>query len=332
MLYLIVFFSSLLLTAVIRQYALRKDLLDIPNFRSSHSVPTPSGGGLSIVLCFVVVLALMYFQNRLENEVFYALSGGGLLVASVGFWDDHHPISARWRISIHFLAAFWILYWIGGLASADKLPVFGGFGWLGFTIGTFFLVWLLNLYNFMDGIDGLAAVETIYIALSAGILILVRGSSDELATLLIVLAFSCLGFLFWNWPPAKIFMGDVGSGFLGLVLGGFVLMTSIDQSLPFWSWLILFGVFLVDATFTLSRRIMRGERWYEAHRSHAYQIASRLLGSHKKATMSVLIINIVWLLPLAMLASFYPKSGILWVIISYLPLTILAEKLGAGKT
>jgi Fuc2NAc and GlcNAc transferase len=157
------------------------------------------------------------------------------------------------------------------------------------------------------------------------------GESDWL-TLFVFLAASTAGFLLWNWPPAKIFMGDSGSGFLGFTLAILAIMTSIDGPINIWSWLILLGVFIVDATITLLRRAINGESWYRAHRSHAYQILASRLGSHKKVTVGTMVLNIIWLLPLAYLASIYPYWGAALCLVAWMPLVVLAFVVGSGRT
>lgn len=319
-LFLTVLAISALFTGLIHFYAIKYNVLDIPNNRSSHSTPTPRGGGLAIVLGFYLALLYLYFNGQVGLNLFVALIGSGSLVAFIGFWDDHKHISARYRIIVHCGAAAWALAWIHGFPGIPANGVSGGIEWLGFFVGMLFLVWFLNLFNFMDGIDGLAGLEAIFILLSAGILIEFRGESQGFVLILIALAAACFGFMFWNWPPAKIFMGDVGSGFLGLILGIFAIAAPLEQLLPIWSWFILFGVFWVDATVTLLRRILSGDCWYEPHRIHAYQVASRLLGSHKRVSLLVTLINITWLFSFATFASLWPNAGAVWLVVSYAPL------------
>ena len=321
---------SWLLTAALHRYALHKKLLDIPNERSSHTIATPRGGGLAIVLTCLAGLLVLAILNGLTWSVLFAFLGAGILMALIGFIDDHGHIAPQWRLMAHFFAALWVLTWLGGL---PQIAVFGEMihpGWIGNTLGLIGLIWLVNLYNFMDGIDGLAASEAIFVA-GAGLLFTFLGEQHEMQSVAVLLIASTLGFLIWNWPPAKIFMGDVGSGFLGMVLGIYAWWSVVEGIIPIWTWLILLGIFVVDATSTLIKRIFRGERWYEAHRSHAYQHASRRWGSHRKITMSVIIINMVWLLPLAWLATKMPIWGALFALIAYFPLLILAFYLRAGE-
>ena len=320
------------LTALLRRYALARSLLDVPNARSSHSLPTPRGGGVAIVVAFLAGLCLAFFAGLgIAAELFYALLGAGLGIALLGFLDDHGHIAARWRLLGHFLAAAWALYWLGGL---PPLAVFGGLlqlSWIGHVLAAFYLVWLLNLYNFMDGIDGIASVEAICVCLGGAILYALLETSLLADLPLLMLAAAVLGFLLWNFPPARIFMGDAGSGFLGIVLGVLSLQAAWTNPLLLWAWLILLGVFIVDATLTLLRRLLRGEKVYEAHRSHAYQYASRRFGRHLPVTMAVAALNLVWLLPLAMLVAAGWLDGLLGVLVAYAPLVVLAWRFDAGR-
>ncbi len=308
-------------------------LIDIPNERSSHDKPTPRGGGLAIVLFFLGAIGVIYGLDILGFREFIALFGGGVLAAGIGFWDDHHPIAAHRRILVHVLAAIWSLGWIGGFPVFSFGAIDVDLGLFGYPAGVLFLVWLLNLFNFMDGIDGIAGSEALFVSLAAAVFCYLGGPSSGAnvdVQILIFLAAGCLGFLLWNWPPASIFMGDTGSGFLGFMLGLMALITAHKGILNIWSWLILFGVFIADATVTLLRRVLRGESWYEAHCSHAYQHASRRFRSHRTVTLSVIAINTVWLLPLAWSASVWPANGILLCGLALGPLFILAYRCNAG--
>ena len=319
-----VFGLSFGLTYFVRQFAIKKNIIDTPNERSSHSVPTPRGGGLAIVISFYAALLSIYWFGRLDISIFYGLLGLAS-IAVIGFIDDHDHIPARYRLLVHFGAAAWACYWLG------IIPWSGDSGWLYYLlwgISLFYLVWLLNLYNFMDGIDGIATVEAITVVSSASLLLFLDGMNTFLHPMLALVA-ALLGFLLWNWPPARIFMGDVGSAFIGILIGGFSLITANNGSLDFSIWLILLAVFITDATYTLLVRLFRGEKVYEAHRSHAYQFLSREY-RHKFVTTGVLMINVFWLLPLAWLGHHYSQFLIVCVALAYVPLILLAMKSRAG--
>lgn len=320
---------SLGLTAGLRKYAVSKSLMDIPNGRSSHSVPTPRGGGVSIVVTFLLALTLLAAAQQITLSSLAVLAGAGGLIAIIGFMDDHGHIAARWRLLGHFIAAAWALFWLDGLAPINIMDNAIDLGLIGNVMAVFYLVWMLNLYNFMDGIDGIASVEAICVCCGAGLIYWSCGY-HELIWMPMLLAAAVAGFLFWNYPPAKIFMGDAGSGFLGIILGVLSLQAAWESAQLLWVWLILLGVFIVDATFTLIRRLVRGDKIYEAHRSHAYQFASRRFG-HLRVTWAVGLINIFWLLPIAMWVAVPGNDGLLGVGLAYMPLVVLAVKFKAGQ-
>lgn len=320
---------SALLTGLARRYALARSILDVPNARSSHAVPTPRGGGVAIVLATLASLPMLAAAGGLSWAALWALAGAGGFVALVGFLDDHGHIAARWRLLAHFAAAAWALAWLGG---APPLLVFGAqidLGWLGALLAAVYLVWLLNLYNFMDGIDGIASVEAIAVGLGGALLYALTGQPG-LAMAPLVLAAAAGGFLLWNFPPARVFMGDAGSGFLGIVLGVLSLQAAWQAPQLLWSWVILLGVFVVDATLTLLRRLLRGEKVYEAHRSHAYQHAARRYGRHLPVTLAVAAIDLLWLLPIALWVGKGRMEGLLGILLAYLPLVAIALWFRAG--
>ncbi len=328
-LFAVLFIISLVLTYGVRHYALIKNVMDIPNHRSSHQVPTPRGGGVAFIAGFLGVLPFLFFAHKISISIGSACISAGLLVALIGFLDDHEPIPAKWRILSHFVASILMLYFLHGM------PILNFFSWtfpitFANILGAVFLVWLINLYNFMDGIDGLAGIQAITVCLGGALLFWLTGH-HAFVTLPLFLSASVAGFLFWNFPPARIFMGDAGSGFLGVILGVFVLQAGHVEQQLFWSWIILLGVFIVDATVTLLRRAISGEKVYEAHRSHAYQHASRVFKSHFQVTMAVFLINVLWLLPIALLVGLgYLREGI-GLVIAYLPLIMLSIQFRAGK-
>lgn len=326
---LAVFALALILTGLLRKYALSRGLMDVPNARSSHEMPTPRGGGVAIVLSFLITLPFLGGVEGLSSAFLISLVGAGALIALIGFLDDHGHIAARWRLMGHFIAAAWALYWIGGMPPVEAFGFLLDLGWFGHITAAIYLVWMLNLYNFMDGIDGLASVEAICVCVGACIVYFLSGHGFSVAPL--ILALAVCGFLYWNFPPARIFMGDAGSGFLGVTLGILSIQATLVSPQLFWAWLILLGVFVVDATFTLVRRLMRGDKVYEAHRSHGYQFASRHYGAHKPVTLAVALINLFWLLPLAVCMVKFDLDGIFMLFFAYTPLFFLAAKFGAGS-
>lgn len=325
-----IFLLSFLLTAFFRSYALKKNILDIPNERSSHHLPTPRGGGVAIVVTFMTSLVYVYLNHVIPLADFIGLLSVTFFVAAIGFMDDKYSLSARWRLIGHFLSAIWGIFWIGGLPDLVFFGINIQLGFIGSVLSIFYLVWMLNLYNFMDGIDGLASLEAICVCFGMCILYFVVGA-HELIVLPLSLAMAVLGFLCWNMPPAKIFMGDAGSSFLGILLGLLSLQAAWHSPKFLWCWLILLGVFIVDATVTLFRRFLRGAKVYEAHRSHAYQFASRHFGKHLPVSLGVSFINIFWLLPISLCAALSLMDGAMALVIAYIPLIFIAFFFHAGE-
>ncbi|MCT4716403.1 glycosyltransferase family 4 protein [Enterobacteriaceae bacterium H18W14] len=329
----LVFIFSFALTWALRIYALKHNVIDIPNQRSSHSVPTPRGGGIAIVISFLVGIIFFCTIEIVSVSQTLSLFIAGVVTAVVGFLDDHGHIAARWRLLMHFLAAAAGLYFLGRFPVIDLFGYQFSAGWLGMLFGLVYLAWMLNLYNFMDGINGLASMEAIAFALMS-VVVVVFGVPNALEvsqiTLLLLLACAALGFIFWNFPTAKIFMGDAGSGFLGITIGLVVLHVALLDSKLFLAEICLLGVFIVDATITLLRRLIGGKKVYEAHASHTYQILARKYGSHKPVTIGAFIINVVWLLPFALLIAGGKVTGVVGVVIAWLPLMVIAYCYGAG--
>jgi Fuc2NAc and GlcNAc transferase len=261
--------------------------------------------------------------------VVVALSGA--IVAAIGFVDDHRTVSKWSRLVVHAAAAALLLHATRHLGPLriPGLPVAALVQELCALIA---LMWLLNLYNFMDGIDGLAAVEAVTVSLGLAACIYLGGySAPDVQLACLATAGASLGFLVWNWPPARIFMGDVGSGFLGFLLGALALVAHRETGLTPWAPAILLAAFVTDASVTLLRRLVRGERWYEAHRLHAYQWLSRRSGSHQPVTVIVLAVNVLWLAPMAIAAARWPESAGFFAAVAYAPVIAGALIAGAGR-
>lgn len=298
--------------------------IDIPNQRSSHNVPTPRGGGFAIVVVFYGGLLIAYAWGHVGANLLIALAAG-LVVAGAGYADDHKSLSARARFAFHCVAAFLAVGWLGAWTTLDLGATELHWGIVGSLISFAGLVWLTNLFNFMDGIDGIAASEAIFVTFAFALL-----GVSPLACVL--LAGSALGFLCLNWPPARLFMGDVGSGFLGFIIGVLALHAITTASIAPWPLLIVVGLFVTDATLTLARRTLYGEKFWLPHRSHAYQWAARRFGSHRPVLLATIAINVLWLLPCAIAAYIFRQWAIAWVLVAYGPLIMLAWYFHAGVT
>lgn len=293
------FLLSLALTNLVRSLAPRLGLVDVPNERSLHARPKPRGGGAGIAVGFLGAVAFLTIQRELSLLTGGALLVGGAIVATMGLLDDRFRLPDAIRLPVWIAVAAGASLALGGLPAIDLgafvLPL-GVLGWLLAVLG---IVWSINLYNFMDGIDGLAASQGVIAAAAGGGMLWAAGERG-LALASLSLATAAMGFLIWNWPPARIFMGDVGSGFLGFSFACLAVLSERSGGPPIASWAILLAPFLVDATFTLIARALRREPFYKPHREHAYQRAVRAGRSHQAVTLmyaafALALVPVAWL-------------------------------------
>jgi glycosyltransferase WbpL len=326
---LCVLLLSVSLTWAVRRYALRTNLIDEPNARSSHTRATPRGGGLGIVVASMIGTFALWRFDLVEFRLFAAFVLGGALVATIGFLDDRKGVAAIVRLGVHVAAACIGVSLIGGVSHIELGSVRFDLGLSGFVLAVVCLVWTINLFNFMDGIDGIAGSEAVFVTFaSAAMMILLNGVSGS-ASICVVVGAASLGFLVWNWPPARIFMGDVGSGYLGYCIGLTALAAAKENVLQVIPFLLLGGVFFVDATLTVVRRLARGERVHQAHRTHAYQWLAAHWASHLRVTLLVLSVNLLWLLPFAAWAALC-KEYALWALLALVPIALGCFFIGSG--
>lgn len=317
----------------------RLGLMQIPNTRSSHSQPTPTGGGAS----FVVVSSLMsvlviYATSWSDGSILISVAA---LLAIVGFIDDRGHVSIGVRLATQIAVVLVHVALVPDLSSlASAWPFAGGRSQAVLLLVLLIAgVWWINLFNFMDGVDGLAAAHSEFMLLSAGLMIgLGHSGSDLQPELIFALLVSAAvgGFLVLNWSPARIFMGDVGSTWLAFVIFSFAIESISKGWLGYPEWLILASVFVTDSTVTLITRIWRGDRWYEAHRTHAYQhLADRWQkggsGGHRRVTLTVIAINLLWVWPFAWASLLWPGWSPVFVAVAYAPLVVGSVLIGSGR-
>jgi len=279
LIYIGLFLLSLVLTYGIKEYALKKAILDVPNERSSHSIPTPRGGGLAIIITFLI--GLLVFHKEFSSTLLLALFSV-LPIVFVSLIDDVKSLTFKTRLIVQSFSIVCALYFLGGITHID----FGFFELSGAWLNIFafiVMIWLTNLYNFLDGIDGYAASQTIMVGMGLFSLF-----GNSLGLLLIV---STLGFLLFNWHKASIFMGDVGSASLGFIVG--VLIFSETSANLNYFWLIILSLFWFDATLTLLKRFKNGEKITQAHRKHAYQRLVQSGWSHARVTLGLIFFNLL---------------------------------------
>ena len=273
---------SFILTFLILRYAVKNKITVIPNERSLHDLPTPKGGGIAIVLTWYIGITILFFCGIIEKNLFFALLSG-ILLAIVSLIDDINGLKPMIRLIIQFLTAILAFFFLGGLRPLIMPQIIINYDFLVYPAAIVGIVWFINLFNFMDGVDGFASTEAIIIC---SVLFMVSGN------LINLLLISCvLGFLIWNWPKAKIFMGDVGSTQLGFILVILGIYFHNIYKFSILNWIMLSSPFWFDATLTLYRRWRNGEKLSEAHRKHVYQRIVQSGFSHFKVNIWLIIIN-----------------------------------------
>lgn len=325
-----VFIAALVGTDVVRRRALRERWLDVPNARSSHSIATPRGGGLAIVIASSAGFAALWLAGSIDARLAVVLLAGGVSVAVAGFRDDLRPLSAGVRLAVHVGASAFAVVVLGGVPPVQLGAAVVELGIVGHLVGILAIAWTLNLFNFMDGIDGIAASQAVFVTMGAAVVGIAAGAGGAAPASMVVAA-AAAGFLVWNWPPARIFMGDAGSGYLGYVIGVLALAQTRTEPAAVFVWLALGAAFFADATTTLLRRFAQGDRVYQPHRTHAYQWLSRRWGSHRSVTLALLLANLAWSLPLAWLAARYPEQAGMLAAAALLGWVAVAVAAGAGR-
>ena len=319
--YLILFLLTIIGLGFFRKYAYHKNLLDNPNQRSSHTIPTPRGGGIVFIGLWLVFLCICALSKAIPLLLFLTFFLSSVVIATISYIDDNYSLKASLRFLFQMLAAILALVCIGPVSSLD----FGFFTltiiWLIMPLLFFAMVWSINLFNFMDGLDGFTTIEALFMLGIGGILIYHQGGQDT-AYLIWGLVATLLGFLCWNWPKAKIFMGDVGSTTLGLIIMITGIVAQKYYQVPFILWLMLYGVFLFDATVTLIRRILRKEQLHLAHRNHAYQRLNQAGWSHKQVLFGLFGINTI-LTFIVLLANKYPALTLYFSILELFILILI---------
>ena len=318
-------------TQQVIRHAAQWGLIDQPVERSSHQVPKPRGGGAAIVVGSSFTAYTFNLLFAPGEPLIWIMLPLSLLIASVGMRDDIVFVQPLQRLLAQLLAVFALMLALGAMpAIVEQHWLLAGLGlWLLILIaGT----WWINAFNFMDGIDGLAASQALFMLAAPLLIWSCAGIEPALAVVgwMVGMIAAIMGFICWNWAPARIFMGDVGSTYLGFMTGGMALLSISRGWLDYPVWFLLAGLFLTDATVTFVTRLLRGKRPQESHRTHVYQRMAQRYG-HRAVTLAYAAINLGWLLPLAWLAQQQPELGWLLVLLGYSPLVLLAWLLGAGR-
>lgn len=281
-LFLFLTLLSYTLTYIIKELALKKKIIDVPNQRSSHTTPTPRGGGLAIVITWYIFLLYLRFNHQIDKNLFYALISSILLVI-IGLVDDIKNVSPKIRIVFQLLSGILGLYFLGGVKYIDFGFITIELPYVVNLIVLVLIIGFINVFNFLDGIDGYLGMETIFVFSAL--------SFFSSSFIVLSFAFITLGFLIWNWPKAKIFCGDVGSTFIGYTLMIFTIYYQNTLKVSILTPIVLSGLFWIDSLITIYRRWKNNEKLSIPHKKHAYQRLNQSGYSHLKIVIIGMGIN-----------------------------------------
>ena len=326
---LVVAFASFFGTYSYRRFALRHAVIAKVSFRSLHARAVPRGGGIALAGAFLIGALAIWKFDGMPTWLMLSIGLGGAAAAAIGFIDDAYEISAIDKLLAQVCLAF------GNFAICFEslyVPYFGAFGDalpIVLTLVCLFTsVWFINMYNFIDGADGMAAGGAVYICIAAIAVLTLNGGDRNISYAFALLAASGLGFLPFNLPPASVFMGDAGSIFLGYCLGSLLLVTAVQGQISVWTWIAILGYFIGDTTTTGAYRLLFVKKWYGVHRSHAYQNLARILDSHAKVSYGIALYHALWALPLAVWSAVDPSKGPLAASLSLGPAVLWTLRFG----
>jgi len=332
---LFIFFLTIIIsyigTYLVEKLFLKFSLfIDKPEDRSIHKYPIPSAGGLSIIISFILyllVLLAIYPANNISHIILLVSVMPVLIIGSI---DDLKKIGVYKRLLVHTFSAIVIVYYFQIADNSFSVDFNSQSSYIIFFASVVLSMWLMNLYNFMDGIDGYAATESIFVALSASLIAYLNNPSSHIYMYLLGFGAANIGFLIRNWHPAKIFMGDTGSISTGCIFAFFIFYSGSESVISIYTWLILLSVFVSDATYTLFVRIVTKKNITKPHLTHAFHIITSSKKSQLFTVKALIFVNILWALPMAMLSTIYSNYHIMMAFVVYFPILLYLIKIGAG--
>lgn len=291
-------FLSYYSVRVALRLAKRSGMIVQPGARQSHELATPTGGGLGLIFSLIVTTAGVQLLQPLPGFWWLYMLPGVVLLAVAGWFDDRRHVSSLLRLLVQLAVSLWLLVFFCFQNPVSHIGMFAGI--------IVAMIWLMNLYNFMDGSDGMAGFQGIFAGLVMAVLFL---ADDQPATAMLSLAVAaaCAGFLPLNFPRARVFMGDVASVPLGFIFASLAVYGWYTGAISLVLSILIMSVFVVDTTLTLIARVFAGERWYTAHNQHVYQRLIVHGWSHSRVLMLYQTINVILVLPAIVLAAMYTQ-------------------------
>lgn len=316
----VTFAVTLVSVSLYRRLAVRLGIVAHMNERTLHETVVPRGGGISFGSVFPLIVILAWSRGIFSTVIMLALGVGGGAAVAVGMVDDVRGVAALKKLFSQIALALLLFAVYYQPLYAPVLQSLGLMLRLAASLALVFLpVWFINLYNFIDGIDGMAIVGAVFVCATSIVVLALTGGDRTLILLFALLGVSCLAFLFWNIPPASIFMGDAGSIFLGYSFAALLLETVFARQISVWTWIAMMSYFLADTTTSSLCRMVLVDRWYGVHRSHAYQNLARIHKSHARVTYGVAAFHLLWALPMALWSALDPDRAPLAAALALVP-------------
>lgn len=323
------FFATLGAVGLYRKLAIRYGILATTNSRTLHEKIVPRGGGLAVGLVFSLCCAVYWGAGMLDDRMTLAIAGGGFLATLIGFADDYYQIRALPKLGLHGFLALWLTAVFYASTYGAVLEAVGPIKKVVLLALVIFVpLWLINLFNFIDGIDGLAISASVLASIGAMLVLAISGGPHELIVLFLLLTAGSIAFFVFNCPPASIFLGDSGSIFLGYVFSALILATVFTGQIRAATWVALLAYYIADTSTTTAFRVALVHRWYGVHRSHAYQNLARTLKAHAPVTAGIAAYQILWAIPLAVWSAMKPQWGWIAALAAVLPAVLWTVKFG----
>lgn len=331
---LTLFLSTIIFSLVItifleKKFSKHSLFIDKPSSRGIHQNPIPTAGGISILITFTLYIIILHNIFNINNTVLYFLFASLLPLIIIGLIDDHKEVSIYIRLIAQFFSASLIIYYFQ-ISNYNFGNYLNQEYFLIIIISIILSVWLMNLYNFMDGIDGYAVSECIFVSFSSALIIYLNNENSILYLYLIGFGLSCVGMLTRNWYPAKIFMGDTGSVSVGFLFAFFIFYSASESVISIYTWLILLSIFIADSTYTLFVRIVTKKNITKPHLTHAFHLLATNRNSQVFVTKRTIFLNVFWVFPMAVLSNYYMTYNVMITFIVYLPMIVYLVRIGAG--
>ena len=332
---LTLFFSTIIISLIItnileKNFSRYSLFIDKPNNRSMHSNPVPTAGGIGMLATYILYITALHNIYDVNNNVIFFLFVSLLPIAIVCIIDDFKEINILVRLLAQFFSALLIIYYFQISDDGNFRNYLNQEFFLIIILSIILSMWLMNLYNFMDGIDGYAVSECIFVSFSSALIIYLNNEDSILSLYLVGLGLSSIGILVRNWHPAKIFMGDTGSVSIGFFFSFFIFYSASESMISIYTWLILLSIFISDSTYTLFVRIVTKKNITQPHLTHAFHLLASNKNSQVFVTKRMIILNIFWVLPMAVLSNFYMNYNVVITFIAYVPMVVYLIKIGAG--